>query len=85
MTCVGLMLRFLPVAPLEGIDFTMHSSVSEPRLAFFENAKMTEDVVYAFSDMMRYVLKKSSNQLGPLKDELAHVNNYLKIQTRGKR
>lgn len=50
------------------------------RLAFFENAKMTEDVVYAFSDMMRYVLKKSSNQLGPLKDELAHVNNYLKIQ-----
>ncbi len=50
------------------------------RLAFFENAKMTEDVVYAFSDMMRYVLKKSSNQLGPLRDELAHVNNYLKIQ-----
>lgn len=50
------------------------------RLAFFENAKMTEDVVYAFSDMMRYVLKKSSNQLGPLKDELAHVSNYLKIQ-----
>lgn len=50
------------------------------RLAFFENAKMTEDVVYAFSDMMRYVLKKSSNQLGPLKDEIAHVNNYLKIQ-----
>jgi LytS/YehU family sensor histidine kinase len=30
--------------------------------------------------MMRYVLKKSSNQLGPLKDEIAHVNNYLKIQ-----
>lgn len=50
------------------------------RLAFFENAKMTEDVVYAFSDMMRYVLKKSSNQLGPLKDELTHVSNYLKIQ-----
>lgn len=50
------------------------------RLAFFENAKMTEDVVYAFSDMMRYVLKKSSNQLGALKDELAHVSNYLKIQ-----
>lgn len=50
------------------------------RLAFFENAKMTEDVVYAFSDMMRYVLKKSTNQLGPLKDELDHVGNYLKIQ-----
>lgn len=25
------------------------------RLAFFENAKMTEDVVYAFADMMRYI------------------------------
>ena len=50
------------------------------RLAYLENAMMTEDVVFAYSDMMRYVLKKSSNQLGALKDELAHVNNYLKIQ-----
>lgn len=50
------------------------------RLAFFENAKMTEDVVYAFSDMMRYILRKSSDPLSPLKDEVAHVLNYLKIQ-----
>lgn len=50
------------------------------RLAFFENAKMTEDVVYAFSDMMRYILKKSSNPICQLKDEVTHILNYFKIQ-----
>lgn len=50
------------------------------RLAFFENAKMTEDVVYAFADMMRYILRKSADPLSPLADELAHVQNYLKVQ-----
>ena len=50
------------------------------RLAFFENAKMTEDVVYAFSDMMRYILRKSTQPLSSLGDEIAYVVNYLKIQ-----
>ena len=50
------------------------------RLAFFENAKMTEDVVYAFADMMRYILRKSRDPLSSLRDELTHVQNYLKIQ-----
>lgn len=50
------------------------------RLAFFENAKMTEDVVYAFSDMMRYILKKSSSPICQLKDEVTHILNYFKIQ-----
>lgn len=50
------------------------------RLAFFENAKMTEDVVYAFADMMRYVLRKSNQPLSELSDELSYVLNYLKIQ-----
>ena len=49
------------------------------RLAFFENAKMTEDVVYAFSDMMRYILRKSNNPLSTVGDEVTHVLNYLKI------
>ncbi len=49
------------------------------RLAFFENAKMTEDVVYAFSDMMRYILRKSRNPLSTVRDEITHVLNYLKI------
>lgn len=50
------------------------------RLAFFENAKMTEDVVYAFSDMMRYILRKSTQPLSSLGDEVGYVVNYLKIQ-----
>lgn len=50
------------------------------RLAFFENAKMTEDVVYAFADMMRYNLRKSGMQLSSLEDEVTQVLNYLKIQ-----
>ncbi len=50
------------------------------RLAFFENAKMTEDVVYAFADMMRYILRKSSDPLSSLRDEITHVQNYLKVQ-----
>lgn len=50
------------------------------RLAFFENAKMTEDVVYAFSDMMRYILRKSTQPLSSLGDEITYVLNYLKIQ-----
>ena len=50
------------------------------RLAFFENAKMTEDGVYAFADMMRYILRKGSDQLSSLGDEIAYVLNYLKIQ-----
>ena len=50
------------------------------RLAFFENAKMTEDVIYSFSDMMRYLLQSSSDPLTLLSSEVTHVNNYLKIQ-----
>ncbi len=50
------------------------------RLAFFENAKMTEDVVYAFADMMRYILRNSTDPLSQLGDEVQHVMNYLKIQ-----
>ena len=50
------------------------------RLAFFENAKMTEDVVYAFSDMMRYILRKSSQPLSSLGLEIGYVVNYLKLQ-----
>ena len=41
---------------------------------------MTEDVVYAFADMMRYILRKGSDQLSSLGDEIAYVLNYLKIQ-----
>lgn len=50
------------------------------RLAFIENAEKTEEMAYAFSDMMRYVLKKNNSQLVTFKDEIMHSKNYLKIQ-----
>lgn len=50
------------------------------RQAYLENADKTEKIVYAFSDMMRYVLKRSSPRLIKFIDEVEHVNNYLYIQ-----
>jgi sensor histidine kinase YesM len=50
------------------------------RLAFLEKAERTEEIAYAFSDMMRYVLKKNNSQLVTIKDEVMHSRNYLKIQ-----
>ncbi|MDW7669921.1 MAG: histidine kinase, partial [Bacillota bacterium] len=50
------------------------------RLALIENATKTENMIYHFSDMMRYTLKKNSNQSVTLREEISHVNNYLSIQ-----
>lgn len=50
------------------------------RLAYVENAKQTEDIIYAFSDMMRYTLKREKSHLVTLEDELVHIQNYLRIQ-----
>src|SRR6056297_3800614 len=50
------------------------------RLALMENAKKTENIIYSFSDMMRYTLKKNSTQLVDLSSEINHVKNYLSIQ-----
>jgi ligand-binding sensor protein len=50
------------------------------RLALMENAKKTENIIYSFSDMMRYTLKKNSTQLVNLSSEIDHVSNYLSIQ-----
>lgn len=50
------------------------------RLALIENANKTENMIYYFSDMMRYTLKKNSQHSVTLKDEISHVNNYLSIQ-----
>ena len=50
------------------------------RLAMKENAQRTEDVVYAFADMMRYVLKRSQSQVVAFDSEVEHVRNYLYIQ-----
>jgi ligand-binding sensor protein len=50
------------------------------RLALREHAQKTENIVYAFADMMRYVLKRSRSQIVVLNSELEHVRNYLYIQ-----
>lgn len=50
------------------------------RLALMEHARKTENIVYAFADMMRYVLKKSRSQIVALHNEVEHVRNYLYIQ-----
>ncbi len=50
------------------------------RLAYIEGADKTEEMGYAFSEMMRYVLKKNTSQLMKLGEEIGHSKNYLKIQ-----
>lgn len=50
------------------------------RLAFLENAEQTENTVYYFSDMMRYILKKSDNKLITIGSEINAVKSYLAIQ-----
>ncbi|HAS89586.1 MAG TPA: histidine kinase [Desulfovibrio sp.] len=50
------------------------------RLAYFENARKTEKVVYGFSDMMRYVLNKEVSQFVTVRNEVQHVGNYLYLQ-----
>jgi len=50
------------------------------RLALIENASKTETMIYSFSDMMRYTLKKTANESVTLEEEINHVSNYLSIQ-----
>ena len=50
------------------------------RLALLENAEKTQEMIYAFSDMMRYTLKKENSNIVSLKEEIEHVRNYLSIQ-----
>lgn len=49
------------------------------RLALIENATKTEEMVYSFSEMLRYSLKKST-QFVTLSEDIYYVEKYLKIQ-----
>lgn len=49
------------------------------RLALVEDAPQTENTVYAFAEMMRYILKKSGSQFVALRTEVDHVRNYLHL------
>lgn len=50
------------------------------RLAMKENADTTQEIIYAFSDMMRYALRNGRSDFVTMKEELDHVRNYLSIQ-----
>ncbi len=50
------------------------------RIAHIENASKTQDIIYDFSDLMRYTLKRSSLEAVTLEEEFEHIKNYLNIQ-----
>lgn len=50
-------------------------------LAYIENAKRTQTLIYNFSDMIKYTLRKDDSNITYLEEEINYVENYMKIQT----
>jgi two-component system LytT family sensor kinase len=50
------------------------------RLAMLEGATQTQEMVYHFSDLLRYTLKSGDNDFVKLKDEIDNAKNFLHIQ-----
>lgn len=50
------------------------------RLAYLEEAQRTEGMLHNFSDMMRYLLRKSSRGVITIGNEINYVKNYMSIQ-----
>lgn len=48
-------------------------------LALLENAPQTREMVYTLSELMRYALRSASHMV-TIREEIAHVKNYLLIQ-----
>ena len=57
-----------------------NSMNSIANMARLEEAYKTEDLVYDFSDMIKYSLRKDNSSTTYLEDELYYIENYLKIQ-----
>ncbi|WP_269799474.1 sensor histidine kinase [Bacillus sp. FJAT-44742] len=49
------------------------------RIAYLEGSNQTQDVTYLLSKILRYSLR-NIDQLVPLKEEIEHVRNYIRIQ-----
>ena len=49
-------------------------------LAYIENAKQTQNLIYNFSDMIKYTLRKDNSNITYLEDEIKYVENYMTIQ-----
>ncbi|MGI6108644.1 MAG: sensor histidine kinase [Eubacteriaceae bacterium] len=50
------------------------------RLALLEGADRTQEMIYQFSDLMRYNLKRDSTVAEPLSSLISYVETYLSIQ-----
>lgn len=48
-------------------------------MAIMENAEKTQDIIMTLTDIMKYALA-NNREFVPLKDEIAYVENYLKMQ-----
>ncbi|MBC5997911.1 histidine kinase [Romboutsia ilealis] len=60
--------------------FMFNSINTIANMARLEKAYKTEEFVYNFADMIRYSLRKDNSNTVYLEDELAYIENYLKIQ-----
>lgn len=49
-------------------------------LAMIERAERTSEMVYSFTDMLRYTMKNESTDTVTLRDEINYTKQYLKIQ-----
>ena len=56
---------------------TMNTMANMARL---ENAHKTEEFAYNFSDMIKYSLRKDNSNTVYIEEEIAYIENYLKIQ-----
>lgn len=66
---------FLVVNP----HFLFNTLNTIARVAYYENSKKTEELIYCLSDLLRYNLKQD-NELHLLAEELENIKKYLYIQ-----
>ncbi|KKM11484.1 histidine kinase [Clostridiales bacterium PH28_bin88] len=59
--------------------FLFNTLNAATRLALFENAPRTQELVHALARLLRYSLR-NIDQMIPLREEIDHVRNYLLIQ-----
>ncbi len=72
--------QFKENIPREKADFLFSNLSIVSNLAYLEEAKQTEQSVYALSDMLRYSLERRDNQISTLGEELDYIKNYLTME-----
>lgn len=61
-------------------NFILYALNVASRLAYQEKSGRTESIIYDASDMMRYILSNSNSRIVMLEEELAYVEQMLRIQ-----